>query len=384
MQHASTPCRQPATTRYGNQHLAPARPIYCMRHGPMQRPVAHAPRNQGFTLGQGLQVSSSSASAKQDQSRVFAASPALDSSGGDLPPISDNSKATAEGDDDNENSSSHDIDSLLAKAGSSSAELPADMQAAMARGALFTSDIRLWLQLMSTPIVGSLCKLLPAFRSRMLGNPRFLMVLGIEEAIGVAAKWSAEKSSRKDNFWKEFDFVLSDMALEVIGDFAVVWLLSPTRSFSPAAKNSMARYINGLPGHALQVGKYSPVQRAATVLYRGAQFFAVSFAASLVGHSLTKYLVDRARAKNPHPKAEGGPPDKELAPVLDNSIAWGGFVATSTNVRYQTVNAFEERALDAFVKNGALKSVLIFLIRFGNTFWGGAQWVQYAKLIGIQ
>lgn len=42
---------------------------------------------------------------------------------------------------------------------------------------------------------------------------------------------------------------------------------------------------------AVQVGKYSPVQRAATVLYRGAQFFAVSFAASMVGHSLTKYLV---------------------------------------------------------------------------------------------
>lgn len=47
--------------------------------------------------------------------------------------------------------------------------------------------------------------------------------------------------------------MLSDMTLEVIGDFAVVWLLSPTRSFSPTAKNSMARYINGLPGHALQV-----------------------------------------------------------------------------------------------------------------------------------
>ena len=53
--------------------------------------------------------------------------------------------------------------------------------------------------------------------------------------------------------WQEFDFVLSDMALEVIGDFAVVWLLSPTRSFSPTAKKSLARYINALPGHALQV-----------------------------------------------------------------------------------------------------------------------------------
>ena len=43
------------------------------------------------------------------------------------------------------------------------------------------------------------------------------------------------------------------MALEVIGDFAVVWLLSPTRSFSPVAKNGLARYINALPGHAMQV-----------------------------------------------------------------------------------------------------------------------------------
>lgn len=31
--------------------------------------------------------------------------------------------------------------------------------------------------------------------------------------------------------------------------------------------------------------------------------------------------------------------------MLDNSLAWGGFVCTSTNLRYQTVNAFEERAL---------------------------------------
>ena len=37
-----------------------------------------------------------------------------------------------------------------------------------------------------------------------------------------------------------------------------------------------------------------------------------------------------------------------MAPVLDNSIAWGGFVATSTNVRYQLVNGFEERALVSF------------------------------------
>ena len=82
------------------------------------------------------------------------------------------------------------------------------LQRALARGALFTSDVRLWLQLLSTPIIGKLAKLIPAFRARMLGNPRFLMVLGIEEAIGVAAKWSAEKSSRKENFWKVYHLLM--------------------------------------------------------------------------------------------------------------------------------------------------------------------------------
>ena len=90
-----------------------------MRHGPIHRPVTPAPRDHGLNLGQSLQVRNLSYSSKQDRSRVSAASPALDSSGGDLPPISHNTKATAEGDDDGENSSSQDIDSLLAKVFSS-------------------------------------------------------------------------------------------------------------------------------------------------------------------------------------------------------------------------------------------------------------------------
>ena len=37
--------------------------------------------------------------------------------------------------------------------------------------------------------------------------------------------------------------------------------------------------------------------------------------------------------------------DAALAPVLDNSLGWGAFMATSANVRYQAINAFEERFL---------------------------------------
>ncbi len=37
--------------------------------------------------------------------------------------------------------------------------------------------------------------------------------------------------------------------------------------------------------------------------------------------------------------------DAVLAPVLQNSVGWGVFMATSANVRYQLINAFEERFL---------------------------------------
>lgn len=35
----------------------------------------------------------------------------------------------------------------------------------------------------------------------------------------------------------------------------------------------------------------------------------------------------------------------ELAPVLDNSLGWGSFMALSSNIRYQTLNCIEENVL---------------------------------------
>jgi len=53
--------------------------------------------------------------------------------------------------------------------------------------------------------------------------------------------------------------------LAMIGEFAVVWLQSPTRSFTPRAKSGLARYINALPGHALQVPTVQPYVTSQTL-----------------------------------------------------------------------------------------------------------------------
>ena len=45
----------------------------------------------------------------------------------------------------------------------------------------------------------------------------------------------------------------SDIALELIGDFAVVCLLCPKRSFHKRPSSKLSAAISSLPGHAFQV-----------------------------------------------------------------------------------------------------------------------------------
>ncbi len=53
----------------------------------------------------------------------------------------------------------------------------------------------------------------------------------------------------------------------------------------------------------------------------------------------TAVQVDRQEAST------GVVSEKQLAPVLDNSLGWGSFMMVSSNTRYQVVATLEERLL---------------------------------------
>ncbi len=113
-------CRQPVTCGrcdHGHRHQARAavRRVQCSIRKDIRRDSARPaqPRNS-HALGSG-QNQEKQSSAEQDRFRLSAASPASDASGGDLPPINHDTKAVGEGDDEHENSSAQDIDSILAK-----------------------------------------------------------------------------------------------------------------------------------------------------------------------------------------------------------------------------------------------------------------------------
>ena len=76
------------------------------------------------------------------------------------------------------------------------------LQDAIIRGSASISDVDLFLKIASTPVIGWVCKALPFIRERVMGNPRFLQVLLIEEIIGVSAKMAAEVQGRGEQFWQ--------------------------------------------------------------------------------------------------------------------------------------------------------------------------------------
>lgn len=282
-----------------------------------------------------------------------------------------------------------ELEALLEKEARSISSLPTEFQGKIFDGSLTSSDLTRFFDIEKTFLIGALARIWPALRSRLVANPRFLSVMAVELIIGFFSKTAAEMKQRGSSFWSEFDFYTSDIMLELVGDFALVWLLSPTLMDFRASSRAKSAFL-GLSGHLQQLPKFalqpgttfSPGQRLACLIIKGLQFGLVGFCASVVGHSLTKGLVRLRRSLRPQ-SAEN---NVKLAPVLANSLSWGAFMALSSNMRYQAVSAIEARVLEPLLVGAPalLFTAISFLLRSANTFIGGIHWIYWAKWSGVQ
>ncbi|KAJ8903829.1 hypothetical protein NDN08_000362 [Rhodosorus marinus] len=269
---------------------------------------------------------------------------------------------------------------ILNAAGRSPGSLPQEVLEALTAGRANAKHLENFLRIDSTPLLGPLAKAFTGLRDRLVLNMRFWMVVCVELAIGFGSKTFVEVKVRGERFWKEFDFYLSDIALELVGDFALVWLLSPAMRFAgPPAAGSFSHFIEGVPKHALQLGSYALWQRLFCIVYKGLQFGSVGFFASLIGHSATKALVDYRKKMNPEEESQ-----VKLAPVLQNSLWWGFFMMISSAPRYQLVNAWEQRIVDRRMSNIVVATIATFTVRLLNCGFGGEHWLVMAKQLGLQ
>ncbi|KAK3223913.1 hypothetical protein Dsin_010938 [Dipteronia sinensis] len=275
----------------------------------------------------------------------------------------------------------------LAKAGKSLDNLPKDLAAAINAGRIPKSVVKRYLEMEKSPIFRWLLNF-GGFRERLLADDLFLAKVGIECGVGIFTKTAAELERRRENFTKELDFVFADVVMAIIADFMLVWLPAPTVSLRPplaVSAGSVAKFFYGCPDNAFQVAlagtSYSFLQRIGAIMRNGAKLFAVGTSASLVGTGITNALI---KARKVFDKSFAG--KAEDVPIISTSVAYGVYMAVSSNLRYQVLaGVIEQRILEPLLhQHKLILSAICFVVRTGNTFLGSLMWVDYARWIGIQ
>ncbi|KAH6767664.1 UvrABC system C protein, partial [Perilla frutescens var. hirtella] len=176
--------------------------------------------------------------------------------------------------------------------------------------------------------------------------------------------------------------------MAIIADFMLVYLPAPTVSLRPPLANNagrLAKFFYSCPDNAFQIAlagsSFSLLQRFGSMARNGAKLFAVGTTSSLVGTAVTNALINARKAV----KHSAGD-EVENVPILKTSVAYGVYMAISSNLRYQVLaGVIEQRVLEPMLHQHKLfLSAICFAVRTGNTFLGSLLWVDYARFIGIQ
>lgn len=175
-----------------------------------------------------------------------------------------------------------------------------------------------------------------------MADPKFLHRLAIEEAISITTTLLAQYERRKENFFEEIDYVLTDTVRGSVVDFFTVWLPAPTLSFLPYEETGVGNidmlkgFLGSIPDNAFQTsipGKHwNLTHRVASVLVGGMKLFGVGFISSIgaVASSNTLYAV--RKYLNP---ALVGKVRQKRSPILKTALVYACFLGVSANLRYQ-------------------------------------------------
>ncbi|KAL5230892.1 hypothetical protein ABZP36_029668 [Zizania latifolia] len=287
-----------------------------------------------------------------------------------------------------------EIARVMNAAGRRPEALPQDLQKGIDLGVVSPEILQNFFDLEKYPVISELIHRFQGFRERLLADPKFLQRLAIEEAISITTTLLAQYERRKGRFFEEIDYVLTDTIRGSVVDFFTVWLPAPTISvLSYADDGESLEFAKGLlgslPDNAFQKNimgqNWSMDQRVAAVLIGGLKLASVGFISS-VGAGASSDLLYAARGVlKPSVSVEAG---RKRSPIWKSAAVYSCFLGTSANLRYQIIAGLVEHrigeSLATYYNQPLLASLLSFVARTVNSYWGTQQWVDLARYTGLQ
>ncbi|KAL3521268.1 hypothetical protein ACH5RR_019417 [Cinchona calisaya] len=287
-----------------------------------------------------------------------------------------------------------EIARVMNAAGRQRDALPQDLQKGLDLGLVSPEVLQNFFDLEKYPLISDLTHRFQGFRERLLADPKFLHRLAIEEAISITTTLLAQYERRKENFFKELDYVITDSLRGSVVDFFTVWLPAPTLSFlsfsddfsGPDSVDSLKGLLGSIPDNAFQkspAGKdWNLNHRVASVFVGGLKLAGVGFISSIGAVASSNIVYAVQKILNP---ALAVKQQIKRSPILKTAVVYGCFLGTSANLRYQVIAGLvEHRISDQFNDQVFLVNMLSFVVRTINSYWGTQQWVDLARFTGLQ
>ncbi|CAI5948041.1 unnamed protein product [Closterium sp. NIES-64] len=240
-----------------------------------------------------------------------------------------------------------------------------------------------------------------ALRNRLLMDPSFLFKVFTEIAIDCACATFAEVQKRGDDFWKEFDLYLSDMLVGIIMGGAVVGSLAPAARFATSAAGGrlprilprgVSAALSALPSSVFEASlpgqKFSAAQRTVTLFVKGVEYGGFGFASGLLGQGIANGVMTLKRSVRQKGDEPAHTKDSHVKPppLFKTALLWGAFMAVSSNPRYQVVTGLERLVDGSTVARSLpwLSGSFTVAVRFANNIYGSSQFVDWARMAGVQ
>ncbi|OVA07826.1 protein of unknown function DUF399 [Macleaya cordata] len=273
--------------------------------------------------------------------------------------------------------------------------LPQDIQNGLDRGLISPEVLQNFFDLEQYPVISELTHRFQGFRERLLADPKFLHRLAIEESISITTTLLAQYERRKENFFEEIDYVITDTVRGSVVDFFTVWLPAPTLSFLPDADemavpesmDALKGILGSIPDNAFQkniAGRdWHLNHRVASVLIGGLKLAGVGFISSIGAVASSNVLYAIRRLLNP---ALAVKQTNRRSPLLKTAVVYGSFLGISANLRYQIIAGIVEHRIADYLQSSQplLVNMLSFVVRTVNSYWGTQQWIDLARLTGLQ
>ncbi|KAJ4885157.1 hypothetical protein Rs2_35250 [Raphanus sativus] len=272
--------------------------------------------------------------------------------------------------------------------------LPQDIQNGLDLGLVSPEVLQNLFDLEQYPLISELAQRFQGFRERLLADPKFLNRLAIEEAISITTTLIAQYEKRKENFFEELDYVITDTVRGSVVDFFTVWLPAPTLSFlsyadetaGPDSIEALRGLLGSIPDNAFQKSlagrEWNLNLRVAAVIVGGLKLAGVGVVSSFAAVGASNALNGVRKVIKPELVVAQKP---KRSPLLKTAMVYGGFLGTSANLRYQIIaGLIEHRISDELSSQPLLVNTISFVVRTLNSYFGTQQWIDLARSTGLQ